>query len=115
MPCRPRAATSVSMFGASPHSAEAAGEAADAGEEDPAASEAVAERAAEQDERGERQRVGVDHPLQAGGAGAEVGTDRGQRDRDDRGVEEGHARPQNGGEQDPPPGRLAVPQVSPAS
>ena len=41
---------------------------------------AVAERAAEQQERGQRQRVRGDHPLQAGDAGVEVLADVRQRD-----------------------------------
>jgi hypothetical protein len=45
---------------------------------------------AEQQEAGERERVGVDDPGQAGGREAEVGGDRRQRDVHDRHVEHDH-------------------------
>ena len=47
------------------------GEPHDADDEDPAPAEAVAQRAAEQDQRGQGQRVGVDRPLQPGHAGVQ--------------------------------------------
>ena len=50
--------------------------------------EQVAERAADQEERAERQQVGVDQPLLEGQAAAEVALDRGQRDVHDRRVDE---------------------------
>ena len=40
--------------------------------EDPPAAEPVAERAEDEQERGERERVGVDDPLQVAEAGVEV-------------------------------------------
>ncbi len=56
--------------------------------EDAAAAEAVGERAGGEHERGERERVGVDHPLQVGEAAAEVLLDRRQRRVDDGDVEQ---------------------------
>ena len=47
----------------------------DPDQEHPPPAEVVAQRAAEQDQRGERERVGVDRPLQAGEPGAELGAD----------------------------------------
>ena len=55
-----------------------------------AATEAVGERAGRQHDGGERERVGVDDPLQAGEAGVEVGGDVGERGVDDRDVEHEH-------------------------
>ena len=48
----------------------------DADDEHAAASEVVAQRAAEQDQRGQREGVGVDGPLQAGEPGVQVRADR---------------------------------------
>ena len=59
MPCSSRAAISSSAFGASPQSTDASGEPDDAEHEDPPPPEPVAQRAAEQDQRGQRQRVAV--------------------------------------------------------
>ena len=64
----------------------------------------VAERAAEQQQAGQRQRVAVDDPLHAGHGGVEVPADRGQRDADHGGVERGDARPEHRGREHPPPG-----------
>ena len=50
----------------------------------------VGERAGGEQERGERQRVGVDHPLQIGQRRAERLLDVGQRDVHDRDVEQQH-------------------------
>jgi hypothetical protein len=83
-----------------------------ADDEDPAPAEAVAKRSAEQDERGERQRIGVDRPLQRGGARVELLADAREGDVDDGAVDEGQSRPQNRREQDPAPGRLAVAQAA---
>ena len=67
-------------------------EARDAEREHAPLTEDVAERAAHQDQRAERQQVRVRDPLLAGEAAAEVGADRGQRDVDRSGVETGHER-----------------------
>ncbi len=70
-------------------------EQADAEHEDPAPPVAVAERAAEQDQRRERQQVAVEDPLQGARRRVEVAADVGQRDVDDGAVEEREARPQD--------------------
>ena len=62
----------------------------DAREEQPAPAEQVARAAAEQQEAAEHERVGVDDPLEVGGAEPEVGLDRRQRDVDHRRVEHDH-------------------------
>ena len=98
------------------------GEEADAEDEDAPPPVAVAERAAEQDQRGEGQQVAVEDPLQGAGAGAEVAADVRQGDVDDGAVEEGHPRAGDGGGEQPaaggalegdavglPAGSLAVP------
>ena len=58
---------------------------------------------AEQQQPGQRQRVGGDHPLQRGQAGVEVAADGGQRDADHGGVDRRDRRPEHGGQQHPPP------------
>ena len=76
-----------------------------------AAPEPVAQRAAEQDQRGQRQGVGVDGPLQAAEARAEVRADPLQRHVDDGAVEHDHARAEHGREQHPPGRGRPHPQV----
>jgi len=66
------------------------GEDAQADEEEAAAPEAVGERAGRQHDGGERERVGVDHPLQPGQARVEVGRDVRERRVHDRDVEHEH-------------------------
>ena len=68
----------------------------EAGQEDAAAPEAVAERGGRDEQHREGQRVGVDRPLQVLDGRAEVLPDRGQRDRDDEVVQRGHE--QRGGD-----------------
>ena len=75
-----------------------------------AAAVAVAERAAEQDQRREGQRVGGDGPLQRGEVGLQVLADRRQRDVDDRGVDAREPGPEDGRQQDPTAPRGSVPQ-----
>src|SRR5262249_44337482 len=78
-------------------------EGADPDHEHAAAPVAVAERAAEQDQRGQRQQVAVEDPLQRAGAGAEVLADLRQRDVDDGAVEERHPRAGDGNGEQPAP------------
>src|SRR5512132_1121626 len=52
----------------------------------------IASPSTEQDERAERQKIGVDRPGQFGGAGAEIARERRKRDVDHRAVDEGDAR-----------------------
>ena len=54
------------------------------------APEAVAERAREQQQAGEHERVGVDDPLQLADVGVEVAHERRERDVDDRVVDHDH-------------------------
>ena len=67
-------------------------EAGDADREHAPLAEHVAERAADEDQRPEREQVGVRHPLLAGEPAAEVGADGRQRDVDGGGVEAGDER-----------------------
>src|SRR5262249_31039313 len=67
----------------------------------------VSERAAQQEQRAQRQEIPVERPLQAGQPAAEVLADVGQGDVDDSGVEERDARPEYGGEDHPPAARRA--------
>jgi hypothetical protein len=66
------------------------GEERDAGEEHTDPAEAVPGRSAEQDQRGERQQIGVEDPLELAHPGAEVAADDRQRDVDHGPVEERH-------------------------
>ena len=78
-------------------------EQAEPGEEDAAAAEQVARPAAEQQQAAERERVGVDDPLEAVGGEPEIGLDRGQGDVHDRDVEDDHElRDGEHGEGEPP-------------
>ena len=72
------------------------GEEADTEDEDAPPPVAVAERAAEQDQRSQGQQVAVEDPLQSAGAGAEVAADLRQRHVDHGAVEEGHPRAGDG-------------------
>ncbi|MEO9174270.1 MAG: hypothetical protein ABI317_02065 [Gaiellales bacterium] len=62
----------------------------DAGDEHPLPAEQIARTPAEQQEAAEGDGVGVHHPLQSADREAEVIADRGQRDVDDRHVEQHH-------------------------
>ena len=66
---------------------------------------AVAQRAAQEQEAGQRHQVAVEDPLQAGQVGVEVAADGGQGDVDDAAVEEGDPRPEHRGGDHPPTGR----------
>jgi len=59
-------------------------------DEDPAPPEQVGRAAAEEEEAGERQRVGAHDPLELVAAEVELAPDRGQGDVDDRHVEDDH-------------------------
>ena len=75
---------------ASPQSERGDGEEEDADDEHPPAPEQVGRPSSEQQQAGEGERVGADHPLQPLLREAEVGLDRGQRDDHDRRVEDHH-------------------------
>ena len=74
----------------SPPASEAAREQREADEEHPAAAEQVAHPAAQQQQAAERERVGVDDPLEAVGGEVEIGLDGRERDVHDRDVEDDH-------------------------
>jgi hypothetical protein len=71
-----------------------------ADDKDPAPAVAIAQAATEEDQRGEREQVAVRDPLQVGQAGVEVLADADERDGDDGAVEHGHARAEDGGDDD---------------
>ncbi len=77
-------------------------EAGDADQVDASAAEPVAERSADEDQRGEADQVAVGDPLQLGQRGAEVGADAAQRDVDDGAVEHGDAGAEGDREQGEP-------------
>ena len=89
-PCTARASARNVGSPATPHSSEPAGEDDDADREHDPAAEPVGDRAGREQQRGERQRVGVDDPLQVGEAGAQRLLDVGERDVHDRDVEQEH-------------------------
>ena len=69
----------------------------EADREDHAAAQAIGERPGRQQQGAQRQRVGVDHPLQVGEARMQSGLDPRQRDIHDRDVEQQHeGRDRNG-------------------
>ena len=86
-PCSARPAISNSMLGATAHSTETSAEARHADREHAPLAEEVAERPADEDQRPERQQVGVRDPLLTGEPAAEIVPDRGQRDVDGRRVQ----------------------------
>ena len=68
------------MLGAIAHSSDTSPKPADADREHAPLAVQVAERAADQDQRAEREQVGVGDPLLTGEPAAEVGADGRQRD-----------------------------------
>ena len=90
MPWTARAAMSRSIVGRRPACSRGQREEGKTGGEEPAAAEAVGQRPEGQDGRGERERVRIDDPLQAGEAGVEVLGDARERGVDDRDVEHEH-------------------------
>ena len=90
MPCTARALLSIAMSCASPQASEARVKIDEADHEQAAPAEAVGERTGGQHGAGERERVGVDDPLQAAEAGVEVLGDAGEGRVDDRDVEHQH-------------------------
>ena len=98
-----RAAMRRPAVGAKPQQAEATANQTHADGEDAPPPEAVAERAAEKEEGGQGQRVAGDHPLQGPDAAAERAADGGEGDADDRRIERGDARAEDGGREHPAP------------
>ncbi len=75
----------------------------EAGEEHTLAPELVAQRAADQNEGAQEQRVGLDHPLHLGDRGVKIRLQRGQRHVHDGGVDKRHARREDSGGEHPAP------------
>ena len=98
-PCSARAAISTPIVGDAAHSAEPTPNPATPGGEHAALAEPVGQRAGQQDQRAQRQQVGVGDPLLGGEAAAEVPADRRQRDVDRRRVDGGDRRGQDRGDQ----------------
>ena len=73
-------------------------------QEHPPPPEPVAERAAEQHERGQHEQVPVDGPLETGHRGAQFHAEAGQGHVDHGAVQEDHAGGEDRGEQRPPGG-----------
>ena len=92
IPCRARARSGSSAMGATAQSIEMAPKEIRPIDEHPAAAELVAEATADQQQRDERQHVGLDHPLLPGEADVEPVADRRQRNVDDGAVEEDDGR-----------------------
>ena len=101
-PCRPRATISDVPFQATAQRSEVTPNATTPITNTRFAAEEVAERAADEDQRAEREQVGVDDPLLEREAAAEVALDRRQRDVDDRRVDEHDRRPEDAGDERQP-------------
>ena len=107
-PWTARAASSCQPSCARPPAREASVKSAEPHEEHPLAPEQVAGPPAEQHEPGERDRVGVDHPLQPGGAEPQVRSHGRQGDIDDGDVEDDEELSGAGGGHDEPGGRRGL-------
>ena len=107
-PCSARAAISAFGEGASEHSTDADHESADADQQHPAATEQIAQPAAEQQRHRHRQRVGGGDPLECGVGAAEVATDRGRGGLRDRRVQQVHHRGGEDNEEAEPGGPAGV-------
>ena len=104
-PCTKRAAVSSPSLGARPAQHRSDGEDGDAGQEQAAASEQVAEAAGEEEQTAEADQVAVDDPGERRLVGVEAALDRRQGDVHDRRVEHDHQLAEaEHDECDPPPG-----------
>ena len=112
-PCTLRAAISEPALPARPHHSEAAVKIDEPDDEDPAPPEQVGELSAGEEQDAERQRVGVDHPLELRDRDAQIRADRGQRDVHDRVVEHDHEQAERDGDQGPPLAVLVREQAGP--
>ena len=113
-PARPwsaRATISISRFGASAAGQRGEPEQHQRSDERAALAEVVGGAAAEHQEAGEGDRVGVDDPLQVGRGEAEARLDRGQRDVDDAQVEDDHELRHAAHGQQPAPSRRPAPRA----
>ena len=95
IPWSARNATSRPIVGATAQSSDVGTEAGHPDREHPPLPEDVAQRAAEQDQRTERQQVRIAHPLLTGQAPAEAALDRRQGHAHDTAVENRDAGPEN--------------------
>ena len=111
IPCRPRARISDGAVRRQRAEHRGDAERRDADHEDAPRAEEIAERAADEEQRAERQQVGVDDPLLEREPAAEVALDRGQRDVDDARVDEDDDRPEDAGDQDEPVAGSPAPGV----
>ena len=103
-PCSARAATSSSRVGATPHSREAVVNSEDAGQQQPAAADEVAEPAGADDQGGDGEQVGQDDPLDLLEGGTERLGHRRQPDVGDAGGEGGQQhRQREAGQRGPGP------------
>ena len=100
MPWIARNTTSRPVLPETPQPNEASGEHREPGEEHLLPAVAVAQDAAGQEQRGERQHVAVDDPLESGDACPELLADRGEGDVHDRVVEHDHREREAHGQQD---------------
>ena len=101
-PCTARARLSMSGVVESPHTSEASENTTSPMAKILASAVDVAHHAGGQQEGGERQRVGVHHPLQVGEARVQRPLDVGQRHVHDRDVEQEHEGGRADGDQGPP-------------
>ena len=101
-PWTARAASSAPIVGASAAAADAAVKIVDPDREQPPAAEAVPEGRTGEEQHGERQRVGVDRPLEAADPGVQVLADHRQRRRHDEVVERDHEEGERGDRERPP-------------
>ena len=100
-PCTARAAISCPIDRRQAAPGRGQREHRDADSEDLAPAEQVAQRPAGQQQRGQRQGVGLDHPLHVDERGVEGRLQRRQRDVHDRAVDERHAGAEDGRREDP--------------
>ena len=89
-PWTARAVSSAALVPASPAPSDASANRPVPSDEHPAAPEQVGGAPAQQEQTAEAEQVGAQHPLQIPGRERQVRVDRGQRDDDDRGIEDDH-------------------------
>ena len=111
-PCTARAAISSQSVGATPHSTEADREQDDAGQQQPAAADHVAEPPDADDQRGDGQQIGQHDPLHLLERGAERLRQRRQADIGDAGAERRQQHRQRKAGERPPDRRCQCRSVS---
>ena len=88
IPCKPRKTISVFTFGATRAEHRCEAEPGDAEPEDPRLAKDVPERPAHEDQRAQREQIGVDDPLLGRKSAAQIVLNRRQSDVHDRSVDE---------------------------